>query len=78
MKIRQCICGFLSAVMISTVSFSAYSGVTLTGGGALLRGLEDLIAAKTGINAMTADDPMTAVAIGTGRYVEFLAGHRSD
>ena len=53
-------------------------GIVLTGGGALLRGLEDLITAKTGINAMTADDPMTAVAIGTGRYVEFLAGHRSD
>ena len=30
-----------------------------------LRGLEDLIAEKTGINTMTAEDPMTAVAIGT-------------
>ena len=51
--------------------------IVLTGGGSLLRGLEDLITAKTGINAVTAEDPMTAVAIGTGRYVEFLAGHRS-
>jgi hypothetical protein len=25
---------------------------------------------------MTAEDPMTAVAIGTGKYVEFLAGYR--
>ena len=40
--------------------------------------LEDLIAAKTGINTMTAEDPMTAVAIGTGKYVEFLAGYRED
>jgi len=47
-------------------------GIVLTGGGALLRGLEDLISAKTGINTMTAEDPMTAVAIGTGKYVEFL------
>ena len=53
-------------------------GIVLTGGGSLLRGLEDLISAKTGINTMTAEDPMTAVAIGTGKYVEFLAGYRDD
>ena len=53
-------------------------GIVLTGGGSLLRGLEDLISAKTGINTMTAEDPMTAVAIGTGQYVEFLAGYREN
>ena len=53
-------------------------GIVLTGGGSLLRGLEDLISSKTGINAVTAEDPMTAVAIGTGRYVEFLAGYREN
>ena len=49
-------------------------GIVLTGGGALLRGLEELIEDRTGINTMTAEDPMTCVAIGTGKYVEFLAG----
>ena len=53
-------------------------GIVLTGGGSLLRGLEDLIASQTGINTMTAEDPMTAVAIGTGKYVEFLAGHKEE
>lgn len=53
-------------------------GIVLTGGGSLLRGLEDLIESRTGINTMTAEDPMTAVAIGTGKYVEFLAGGRDD
>lgn len=53
-------------------------GIVLTGGGSLLRGLEDLIADKTGINTMTAEDPMTAVAVGTGKYVEFMAGYRDD
>lgn len=48
-------------------------GIVLTGGGALLRGLEDLLEEKTGINTMTADEPMTAVAIGTGKYIEFLS-----
>ena len=45
---------------------------------ALLRGLEELIEDRTGINTMTADDPMTCVAIGTGKYVEFLSGKRDD
>ena len=48
-------------------------GIVLTGGGCLLQGLEDLIESKTGINTMTAEDPMTAVAIGTGKYIEFLS-----
>lgn len=39
----------------------------------MLQGLEELIESKTGINTMTAEDPMTAVAIGTGRYIECLS-----
>ena len=53
-------------------------GIVLTGGGSLLNGMEDLISEKTGINTMTAEDPMTAVAVGTGKYVEFLAGYRES
>ena len=49
-------------------------GIVLTGGGSLLYGLEELIESKTGITTMTAEEPMMAVAIGTGRYVEFLSG----
>ena len=51
-------------------------GIVLTGGGGLLYGLEELIEQKTGITTMTAEDPMTAVAVGTGKYVEFLTGRR--
>lgn len=55
-------------------------GIVLTGGGALLRGLEELLESKTGINTMTAEDPMKCVAIGTGKYVEALSGshHKED
>ncbi len=49
-------------------------GIVLTGGGSLLYGLEELIESKTGITTMTAEEPMTAVAVGTGKYVEFLSG----
>ena len=48
-------------------------GIVLTGGGALLHGLEDLIEENTGITTMTAEEPLTAVAIGTGKYIEYLS-----
>ena len=48
-------------------------GIVLTGGGSLIQGLVELIEEKTGINTMTAEDPLTAVAIGTGKYIEYLA-----
>ena len=48
-------------------------GIVLTGGGALLHGLEDLIEENTGMTTMTAEEPLTAVAIGTGKYIEFLS-----
>ena len=35
-------------------------GIVLTGGGSLIQGLEELIEEKTGINTMTAEDPLTA------------------
>ena len=47
-------------------------GIMLTGGGSMLRGMEEMIEERTGINTMTADDPMKVVAIGTGEYVEFM------
>ena len=51
-------------------------GIVLTGGGSLLYGLEELIEERTGINTMTAEDPMKVVAIGTGQYVEFMNGKK--
>ncbi|MCI7226748.1 Rod shape-determining protein MreB [uncultured Clostridium sp.] len=48
-------------------------GIVLTGGGALLDGLEELIEEKTGINTVTAEEPIAAVAIGTGIYAEMTA-----
>ena len=51
-------------------------GIMLTGGGSLLRGLEEMIEQRTGINTMTADEPTQVVAIGTGQFVEFMSGRK--
>ncbi len=48
------------------------SGVTLVGGGSLLHGIDEAIAAALGIPARIADDPLTAVARGTGIFLEKL------
>ena len=44
-------------------------GIILTGGGALLRGLDTLLGEITGIPVIVADDPLSCVAIGTGMRV---------
>ena len=45
-------------------------GITLTGGGALLRGLGRLINIETSIPVFLAEEPMDCVAVGTGRMLE--------
>ncbi len=52
-------------------------GIVLTGGGAMLQGLEEIIKDRTGINTMTAEDPMKVVAIGTGQYIEFISENKN-
>jgi rod shape-determining protein MreB len=48
----------------------ADKGVMLTGGGALLRGLESEIRDNTGLPVTVADDPLSCVALGCGRILE--------
>jgi rod shape-determining protein MreB and related proteins len=43
-------------------------GVILAGGGALLRGLDTLLGEVTGVPVIVAEDPMSCVALGTGRH----------
>ena len=48
-------------------------GLVMTGGGSLLYGLDKLISQKTGINTIVADDPLSCVAVGTGKFCEILS-----
>ncbi|MEP6814432.1 MAG: rod shape-determining protein, partial [Marmoricola sp.] len=45
-------------------------GIVLTGGGALLRGLDELLRQETGMPVHIAEDPLTSVALGAGKCVE--------
>ena len=50
----------------------ATRGMLLTGGGSMLYGMDILIEEMTGIEVLAVDDPISAVAIGAGRYEEFM------
>ena len=45
-------------------------GIALAGGGALLRGLDQLLSHESGITVYIAEDPLSCVALGTGETVE--------
>ena len=53
-------------------------GIVMTGGGSLLYGLDKLMQEKTGINTMLAEDPLTAVAIGTGKFIDYANGEDDE
>jgi len=44
-------------------------GIVLAGGGALLQGLDELITSETEVPVFVAEDPLSAVAIGTGKML---------
>lgn len=68
------ICDTIRAVMEATPPELAADiierGVVMTGGGAMLHGLDKVISARTGVPAYLADDPVSCVALGTGKALE--------
>lgn len=46
-----------------------YSGIVLTGGGALLKGMAERLQSDLSLHVVTTEDPLTAVAIGAGRLL---------
>jgi len=48
-------------------------GIVMTGGGSLLNGLNKLISQRTGINTVIAEDAISCVAVGTGKYIEYIS-----
>ena len=56
----------------------AETGIVLTGGGALLRDFDRLIAHETGLPVIIADDPLTCVARGGGKALETMERRHMD
>lgn len=56
----------------------AERGIVMTGGGSLLYGLDDLIRERTGINAIIAEDAVSCVAVGTGKFIEYAASGKVE
>jgi rod shape-determining protein MreB len=51
-------------------------GIVLSGGGALLRGLDDLIRKETELPVIIAENPLDCVALGAGKYLEEIEKNR--
>jgi rod shape-determining protein MreB len=56
----------------------AESGIVLTGGGALLRDIDRLLAEETGLPVLVAEDPLTCVARGGGKALEIMDRRNID
>lgn len=72
----QAICEAIHSVLEKTppelAADISTTGITITGGGALLWGIDKLIESKTGIKVIIADDPKSCVAIGSGKALNEL------
>ena len=71
-KIADAVHGVLEVTPPELAADITTRGIVLTGGGALLDGLTELLEERTGINTMVAENPSECVAIGTGLYCELM------
>ena len=56
----------------------AERGVVMTGGGALLKGIDRLLMEETGLPVLIAEDPLTCVARGGGKVLDMIDAHGPD
>lgn len=68
--IIDAICQVIEKTPPELVADIINNGIVMTGGGAMLRGFDKLITELTGIRTYVAKDPMSCVAVGTGRALE--------
>lgn len=71
-RIADAVHGILEKTPPELAADITVRGIVLTGGGALLDGMTELLEERTGINVMVAENPSECVAAGTGMYVEMM------
>ena len=72
MLIVDSVCSVLEKTPPELSADISDKGIYMTGGGALLDGLDKLLQEKTGINVMIANDTVSCVALGTGKALDNL------
>ena len=77
-QIAEKLCAVLEETPPELGSDVIERGITLTGGGALLRGLDRLLESVTDIPVRVADNALNCVAIGTGRALEEMDAIRQS
>jgi len=77
-QIAEKLCSVLEETPPELASDVIERGITLTGGGALLRGLDRLLTSVTDIPVRVADNALNCVAVGTGRALEELDAIRQS
>ena len=77
-QIAEKLCSVLEETPPELASDIIERGITLTGGGALMKGLDRLLNSVTEIPIHIADNPLECVAIGTGRALEELDAIRAS
>ena len=70
-RVVTCVKGVLEGTPPELAADIMDRGIVLTGGGAMLYGLDQLIRQETDIPTSVADDPLSCVAIGTGKALEY-------
>ncbi len=53
-------------------------GIVLTGGGSLLKGLDEYLSEQTRVPVIVAEDPLRAVVKGAGKYLDFIRTYSSS
>ena len=71
--ILDAVCSVIERTPPELVGDILHNGITMTGGGSLIYGLDKLITEVTGIRARVAEDAVSCVAIGTGESLEHLS-----
>ena len=71
-SIIEAICQVLERTPPELASDISQRGIVMTGGGSLLYGLDRLISENTKVPCYVAEDPVSCVAIGTGRALESI------
>ena len=71
--ILDAICDVIDRTPPELIADVYRNGIVLTGGGCQLRGLDKLIERTTGIRTYIAKDPVSCVALGTGRSLERIS-----